>query len=311
MRRVNLPPDLGDSFSIHHARQLGVSPSRLRASDLEIPFRGVRSIRTESPETLELALMDRAIAYSHRMTEHEFFSHVTAAVLWGLPLPRRMLRPAELDVAVLWPRRAPAAVGARGHALRPRMAEIVQHPPTGLRVASPASTWAMLSSRYRFVDDAVVVADAAVRVRLHRDDPPALCTTEELQRSAFAGRRVGGWMLREALPLTHTRSRSRTETLLRLVLVRAGLEGFEVNFDVFDADTWLAQVDIAYPEARVALEYEGEHHLTNPEQWAKDIARVERLTEAGWRVIRVTKADLSAHPYMLATRVRRALASAR
>jgi very-short-patch-repair endonuclease len=66
-------------------------------------------------------------------------------------------------------------------------------------------------------------------------------------------------------------------------------------------------VDLAYPAHRVAIEYEGEHHLTDPAQWAKDILRYERLIAAGWLPIRVTKDELFRHPDRLVTRVRAAL----
>ncbi|MEV8358600.1 DUF559 domain-containing protein [Microbacterium sp. NPDC076895] len=311
MRPSELPTDLGSTFSVKRARQRGVTPSRLRASDLEIPFRGVRRVRANQADTIETQLLASMDAYAQRMTEHEFFSHVSAAVLWGIPLPRRMLSADALDVAVLWPRRAPASEGVRGHALRPWMCEIVQHPEFGVSVSSPATTWAMLSSRYRSIDDAVVAGDAVVRDRMHRDDPPPLTDLTALQLAANAGRRIRGELLHGALPLVHPRSRSRPESIMRLLLGRAGLGEFLPNFDVFDGDVWIAQVDFALPRTRLALEYEGEHHLTDPAQWAKDIARVERLIELGWRVIRVTKADLFGAPGQLVSRIHRAVDRAR
>jgi len=74
---------------------------------------------------------------------------------------------------------------------------------------------------------------------------------------------------------------------------------------------WIAQVDFALPRIRLALEYEGEHHLTDPVQWAKDIARMERLIELGWRVMRVTQSDLFGTPELLVARIRRAIDAAR
>ncbi|MEZ5213696.1 MAG: DUF559 domain-containing protein [Microbacterium sp.] len=67
------------------------------------------------------------------------------------------------------------------------------------------------------------------------------------------------------------------------------------------------QVDLAYPELKIAIEYEGEHHLTDPAQWAEDIARMDRLVEAGWRVIRVTKSEVFRDPARLIERIRRAV----
>lgn len=311
MRPSELPTDLGPAFSVQRARQRGVTPSRLRASDLELPFRGVRQLRANLAGTIETRLLNSMDAYAQRMTEHEFFSHVSAAVLWGIPLARRMLRAEALDVAVLWPRRAPASQGVRGHALRSWMCEVVQHPDFGVSVSSPATTWAMLSAHYRSIDDAVVAGDAVIRDKMHRDDPPPLTSLTSLQLASDAGRRIRGGILRGALPLIHPRSRSRPESVMRLLLGRAGLSGFLPNFDVFEGDVWVAQVDFALPGIRLALEYEGEHHLTDPAQWAKDIARVEHLTELGWRVIRVTKADLFGAPEHLVTRIRRAIERAR
>ena len=66
-------------------------------------------------------------------------------------------------------------------------------------------------------------------------------------------------------------------------------------------------VDLAYPELKIAIEYEGEQHLFDSQQWTADIARQERLVEAGWRVIRVTKSDLFNHPRSMVERVRRAI----
>tara|TARA_B100001167_G_scaffold168432_1_gene118160 strand:- start:1133 stop:1429 length:297 start_codon:yes stop_codon:yes gene_type:complete len=98
---------------------------------------------------------------------------------------------------------------------------------------------------------------------------------------------------------------------MRLLLGRAGLGGFLPNFDVLDGGVWIAQVDFALPRIRLALEYEGEHHLTDPVQWAKDIARMERLIELGWRVMRVTQSDLFGTPELLVARIRRAIDAAR
>ena len=310
MRRTPLPDALGSAFSVGDARALGVPRSRLRAADLHRPFHGVRSVADDRDLSGERMLLARAELYALRMTEHEFFSHVTAALMWGMPLPPTMVRDARVESAVLWPRRAPSATGVRGHAVRPALVHVVTHPETGRRVPSPASAWAMLGCRFRRVEDAVAAADALVRVPMHRDDPPALTTIDRLHAAAHAGRRIGGSILAAALPLVHERSRSRPETLLRLLVGGASdLPAAEVNVDVFHDGEWLGQVDLRFPVQRVILEYEGEHHLTDPIQWAADIDRVERLTEAGWRVLRVTKADVFEHPEALLRRIRRALAA--
>ena len=52
-----------------------------------MPFRAVRRQRLEppadSPDRGESLLLESLDAYAQRMTEHEFFSHISAAVAWG------------------------------------------------------------------------------------------------------------------------------------------------------------------------------------------------------------------------------------
>ena len=313
MRPSPLPPHLGTSFTTATALKAGVKPSRLRGSDLVQPFHGVRAVRPAAVETNsstpEEQLLELVGQYELRMTRHQFFTHVAAPVIWGLPLPISVFADRALDVGVFAPRRNASGPRTRGHSVKPGYAHTVTHPDLGVRVTSPASTWALLAGDLE-VRDLVAVADAAVRVPMHENDAPALTTVEQLSAALSVGRRQGIARLRTALPLVCERSCSRPETWLRLVLIDAGLPVPSANFDVFADGTWIARVDLAYPELRIALEYEGDHHLTDSQQWHRDIARVERLVEAGWRVIRVTKADVFGNPEPLVARVRRAIAAA-
>ena len=105
-----------------------------------------------------------------------------------------------------------------------------------------------------------------------------------------------------------SRSASPRETRCRLLLIDAGLPEPALNHEVRDhTGRVIACVDLAYPEVRVAIEYEGEHHLLAPEQWARDLARYEALAAAGWFVIRVSAAHLADGGAALAARVRAAL----
>ncbi|WP_308465603.1 hypothetical protein [Rathayibacter soli] len=98
-----LPPELGQAFSVGAARAVGTTPGRLRGRDLAKPFRGVRTLEPQRSETHEktaeqtkssidpeeerrLEALKPARAYSHRMRECEFFSHETAGLIWRAPL---------------------------------------------------------------------------------------------------------------------------------------------------------------------------------------------------------------------------------
>lgn len=316
MSHRTLPEMLGPHFSTGTALANGVTKARLRGRDLERPFHGVRSRRTDEPRGAaqdaraerERVVLARAEALAQRLTPGEFFSHVTAAVIWGIPLPSGLLDPDDLDVAVFSPHRNPSGRGVRGHEVAARLASLRVHPETGLVVASPASTWAMLGAVLRNVHDLVAAGDAVVREPMHPDHPPALTGTADLHRAMCAGRRVGIRALREAYPLIRTRSASRKESQTRMVLRDAGLPEPLLNHPVCDArGDFIGRVDLAYPARKVAIEYEGRQHLLDPEQWALDIRRYERLHAAGWLVIRVVAEDLE-NPHVLVARVRAALA---
>lgn len=296
-----LPLALGSAFSVKAATDAGVSPRRLRARDLDRPFRGVRVRSAPVPTDAEGDHAGRAVAYAVALPDGQFFSHVTAAVLWGLPLPVSALRGPGLDVGVLAPRRTPRGAGVRGHRFVQASTRVCIHPTRGVPLLTPACAWASLGTVLD-VPDLVAVADAIVRVPMFRGDPPPLATIGDLS-TASTGRRVGVARLRAALPLV-----PRTETWCRLVLIDGGLPEPELNWNIVVNGRLLACVDLAYPRERVAVEYDGEHHLVDARQWSRDIQRHEALAAAGWVVIRVTKQHLFADAAGVVARVRHALA---
>jgi len=64
---------------------------------------------------------------------------------------------------------------------------------------------------------------------------------------------------------------------------------------------------MAYPQWKIAIEYDGRHHGEG-EQWERDVDRLARLEAEGWLVIRVTRTLLFGHPETVAARVRAAIA---
>ena len=67
----------------------------------------------------------------------------------------------------------------------------------------------------------------------------------------------------------------------------------------------MARVDSAWPERRVAVEYDGVWHGQNV---GRDRRRLNELTAAGWTVVFVTAADL-ADPVALVARIGAVLAA--
>jgi very-short-patch-repair endonuclease len=71
------------------------------------------------------------------------------------------------------------------------------------------------------------------------------------------------------------------------------------------------RIDLAYPEAMLAIELDGrEYHVTR-ERWNHDLRRQNELELAGWRVLRFTWVDVTGRTEATVEQIRRALSGAR
>jgi len=125
----------------------------------------------------------------------------------------------------------------------------------------------------------------------------------------LSGRGAGRWgvtRVRRAVPLVDPRAESAPESRVRVALVLAGLVP-EPQLHVLHHGEFLGRVALGWAEARLAVEYEGEHHFSGA-QIARDDARYARLVAAGWRIIRLSAADLRDLDSVV-VRVREALAA--
>lgn len=123
---------------------------------------------------------------------------------------------------------------------------------------------------------------------------------------AASGQGRGSARARRVCALADGLAGSPQETRLRLLIVRSGLPVPVAQYRVVDGGNVVARVDFAWPDQKVALEYDGLWH-GEPGQFAKDRRRLNELTAAGWRVVFVTAADLRC-PAALLARLRAALA---
>ena len=71
----------------------------------------------------------------------------------------------------------------------------------------------------------------------------------------------------------------------------------------------IARVDIAFVEARLAVEVDGFAWHRTPRQLAADHERHNRLQLAGWRVLRISVRQLRSDPQGVVAQVKTALAS--
>lgn len=150
------------------------------------------------------------------------------------------------------------------------------------------------------LDDAVVLLDQLVNAEV--SDLAAV------RRGAAALPRCrGSRQARDVAALADGLAESPQETRVRLLLQRSGLPMAVAQYRVRYEGRLVARVDFAWPEHRLALEYDGLWHA-EPGQFAKDRQRLNRLLAAGWRVLFVTAADLR-RPADLLARVAAALAA--
>lgn len=96
---------------------------------------------------------------------------------------------------------------------------------------------------------------------------------------------------RRAVALADGRSESPPETVLRVLLRTAGMLPVP-QFVVRDAGgRVIARVDLAFPAARTAVEYDGAWH-GHPGELGRDRRRHNALVAAGWTVLHITAADM-------------------
>lgn len=272
--RAPLSPPWSDGpFRVGDALDDGVARNRLSGLDLHRPFHGLRA------HDAATGVVERARDFLPKLEPGACFSHLTAAAIYGMPLPRWAAdAPLHVNTPALTRRhRTVGVVGHRAVTLHVRLVD-------GLPVPSPEEVWMSLAP---LVDeyDLVSVGDHLLRRRW------PLSTAARMQTvvAASAGRR-GNKALRRALERIRSRTDSRRETRLRLTIVDLGLPEPVVAFEVHDADGgFVALVDLAYPQLKIAIEYEGMHHQEVRGQYLSDIDRRRLLENAGWIVVLVAK----------------------
>ncbi|MEP6561229.1 MAG: DUF559 domain-containing protein [Nakamurella sp.] len=284
----------------------------MRGKDLTRPFRGVRvAVAEASPPAASEgeALRERCAALQLAAPDGAFFTSITAARLWPLPLPRA--NPSEpIHLGVHPPARPPRRPGVAGHLIKdPRMTVVRRQ---GLPSADPATVFCQLGVILS-VPDLVAVGDALVLQPVYGDsweERPWVSLRRLAERvEVFQGR--GKKIALEAVELIRPGTESRPETLVRLAIVAAGLPEPEVNVTILDADgRFIGRADLVYRRWLVIVEYDGDQHRTSTSQFDKDVLRLEAFASAGWTVVRVVGRSFFGERDACVARVRRALVKA-
>ncbi|MDO8308345.1 MAG: DUF559 domain-containing protein [Actinomycetota bacterium] len=208
----------------------------------------------------------------------------SAARVWHLPLPpwiglAPIDRPVAVAVAAGTSRQRRNGVRGRRLRLPATHCEVVN----GMTVTTPARTW-LDCAQFLPAEHVVAMGDQVLRRQL--------ATAQDLDSLIrWARGRRGVRTARAALPMLDGRAESPGESLTRCALRLGGIPRPECNIDIISDGEWLARADLAWPDFRVIVEYDGAVHLSEGQR-RHDARRRNLLQEAGWTVIVFTAADL-------------------
>jgi hypothetical protein len=282
------PALVGGAFTVEHAASFGVTRGQLRGPAYRRVLR--RAYTTaDTPDSAEL----RAMAVRAVLPPRAVVWEAGAAWLWGV----NIRRPGDLDLDVSFPESSRLRPQAGLRVALLTLGEEDVCTTQGIRVTTPTRT-AFDCLRYARRPDGVIVADHLTSTRQ--------CTLDELTRYVAARRamrniRVARRELEHIEPL----AQSVQETRTRLLLVDGGLPRpvaqHRVDFPEGDA----AYLDLAYPELKIGVEYDGEEW--HKERRAEDERRRRRLERLGWTIIVLHAHDLFRTPQQTVEDIRRAL----
>ncbi|WP_420112511.1 hypothetical protein [Pseudactinotalea sp.] len=216
--------------------------------------------------------------------------HLTAAEILELPVPL------SDEVHLLLP---PQAARVRRKGIRVHHGTRRLSIREGVTITTALETFGDVAPDVSLVE-AVVLGDAVVH--------EGYATVSALTRAAARVSGGAGQRVRAAAELVRARVISPRETRLRLLLLFSGLPEPVIAYPV-TAGGRARELDTAYPEWRVAVEYDGRHHVERDLQWSEDIERREDLNGEQWNLITVTGMQMW-DPERVIMRVRRALQSA-
>lgn len=216
----------------------------------------------------------------------------TAAHLWDMAG-----RPSLIDVVVGTRRRVRPRFGVRAHHVFVPAGAVTTI--EGLPVTARA--WTLLDHLGRLsLPAAVRLADRALQQRwLARDD--------FLRRVGEYPGRQGNRIIRALVAATDSGAAAQSERTLHRLLRRAGIRGWQANYQVVVAGRVAAVIDVAFLRRRLAVEVDGFAYHSDVERFERDRHRQNSLVSMGWTVLRFTWHDLVDRPQYVIRTIQRHL----
>jgi hypothetical protein len=279
---------LHEPFTTAQAAAAGITPTALRSLPWRQLLRGVW-VHRSVPDSREL----RLAAVRLILPPRGVVCGLTAAWLYGVDVRRE----SDVDVHVAFP---------EGGRIRPRPGLVVCQETLdvsdvttidGLCVTTPLRT-AFDCARWLLGVERVVVVDALAHVKL--------VAIEEIREYVAGKRRLRNLRrVNDVLDLADMLAESAMETRIRVLLVEWGLPRPVSQLNVFDpSGAFVARLDLAFPAAKLAVEYDGAWHW---EERRADDRRRTRLRELGWIVLVYSAEDYYRRPQQICQEVARHL----
>jgi hypothetical protein len=151
---------------------------------------------------------------------------------------------------------------------------------------------------------ALATLDAALR--------SGTCARADLWRAAVEqARRRGIVAVRELVPLADPLAESPMESEARLSMIDGGLPIPKLQYEIIDGNRERRRVDFAWPEHRVAVEYDGVDWHSEPDAMKRDRRRRAALEAVGWVVISIVFEDVRYRAWEFVARIDEQLRHAR
>jgi hypothetical protein len=196
---------------------------------------------------------------------------LTAAWIYGADVRRE----SDLDVHVSCPKGGRIRPREGVHVAQETLLDTDISTIDGVKVTTPVRT-AFDCARWLRGAERVVVVDALAHAKL--------VTIEEIRRYLAGKHRLRNLRRAEyVLDLADPLAESPMETRIRVLLIEWGLPRPVSQLTVYDgAGAFIGRLDLAFPDAKVAVEYDGALHW---EQRRSDDRRRDRLRASGWVVL--------------------------
>ncbi|MEZ0384921.1 endonuclease domain-containing protein [Mycobacterium sp. pW045] len=262
-------------------------------TDPQMPFLGSAALAAGTLTRYELRRHHVAVlpnVYLPARIRPNLLQRTVAAWLWSggqavvagaaaAALPGAKWVDATVPIELISPNtRPPAGVLTRNDLLLPGEQQLRR----GMAVTTVART-AFDLGRRGSLGQAVARLDAlANATRFH--------TAEVLDLARRHRHARGLRQLEGALDLVDAGAQSPKETRLRLLLINGGFPRPTTQIPVPGPDgRWKYFLDMGWQDLMLAVEYDGEHHLTDRQQYVWDATRLEYLRQLGWTHIKVLK----------------------